>query len=379
MDRLSSEGRPGFTSVGSKRRPVFSSWGGKRDIFASGISGSKTEPAFWILNPKPDTETNTLGAISDPAFRIMGNHDYAPFGILGKSYEPILGNKMDSWGGKRDPAFYSWGGKRDAEIPNWEHKYESTKRGAQFSSWGGKRDFHGDENEKRDFSNWGGKRNYICDITKEDAEETGKREAHEENSARNGTTNCKEEQVEERKEAYRRLLEELDSKTKLGSGNSKEFMGNSEETEAECNTDTCQPDSDNELDEGDVNTGVPGAILKRSYTSVSERPREGKALFSPWGGKRSHESPSLFSILGSMHTWHDPPLLSDLFKKRGSAHHETPGFKKWGSSPAGAVFSSWGGKRSDNLTGRNKHKTPPQGTGRQLRRGADFYSWGGKR
>jgi hypothetical protein len=68
-----------------------------------------------------------------------------------------------------------------------------------------------------------------------------------------------------------------------------------------------------------------------------------------------------------------------LMSKRGGYRNVFLGSKKWDPSSAGAVFSSWGGKRSVKLTGQNTLKIPPQGIGRQFRRGADFYSWGGKR
>jgi hypothetical protein len=378
--------------------------------------GSKTEPAYSILSPERDTAFSIWSSESDPAFNILATHDYPAFSILGNNYQSmpafsILGStregafsneggKRDSafypWGGKRDPSFYPWGGKkdltfsnggektdplfsssgdkRDAEIPDWEHKTEVTKRRARFSSWGRERFVDGDKHEKRRFSSWGGKRGMT------------KPEVLEEKHPENGTVHAKEEQdsgAEEIKDAgtnsspaesYQKLLDDVVGKIQLWSKNIDEDKGKSGS-----NVETSESEERNQNNHRNA-VGPPefsSFVTKRSVPRTSGKNRVGKA-FSPWGGKRSHVPSSLFAILGSMRR-PDSPGLSDLLSKRGGYRHMSLGSKKWDPSEAGAVFSSWGGKRSVKLAGHNALKVPPQSIGRQFRRGADFYSWGGKR
>jgi hypothetical protein len=350
--------------------------------------GSESAPPFSILNPKKDTVFSGLDAKSDPALRILGKHEYPEFSILRSNYKPKPA--LNFLGSKR--AFSSWGGKRNTETPELEHNSEYA-RGAQLSTWGGKRGFDGEERETRSSSSWGGKQNLISGGMKEDVQELGKRRFSSWGGKRDTTQTeeigpgNEEEQSsadEDRKDAstktssaegYRQLLEEFGRKMKLVHDNNNEVKGNPEETGGGENSQSSESEEEDQR-QLDGQNATESAITKRSEA----RARVSKALFGPWGGKRSHVPPaSLFSVLGRMHSVGGLRLLSELFNKRGHARSETPGSKKWGPSPAGTVFSSWGGKRSDKLVGRNMPKTQPQGSGRQYRRGADFYSWGGKR
>jgi hypothetical protein len=372
---------------------------------------SQTKPALSILRPKRDTTLSIWGGKGDPAFKILGNHDYPAFGIFGATSEaaPAYSKRyraFGSWGGKRASVFSSWGGKRAFDMPDWEHQNNIFKRGPQFSSWGGKRYFDGDVQEKRGFSSWGGKRDLISDDITQETDETskrrfsswgGKREAtrieqnHKNTLSKDAKTSKGEyaswRSDKERRdastqtsltEAYQQLLENFDCMVHSRCGDNDRRKGNGEETERP-ERDSSDPavgdqnSQNSELQGQNAEHELLSTVMKRSDPTASGRTRVGKALFSPWGGKRSQVLPSLVTILGSMHK------VDGLINKRTSSQYASLGSKKWGPSPSGAVFSSWGGKRSEKLTGQNIHKVPPQSIGRQFRRGADFYSWGGKR
>lgn len=375
--KKSGEQGPALTVVDSKRRPAFSSWGGKRDaslnsfgdvrgILAFGILNSAEEPAFrmWdtqtaprfsILNPKKDTVLGGLGVNSEQALRMLSNPEYPALNILrnnDKARSPV-----DVIGSKR--AFSSWGGKRNADR-------DGQKR--RFSSWGGKRNLISggiDDVEdpiKRRFSSWGGKR----DTTQ--TEEVGPGNVEQQSSADEESKDTNTE--DPLAERYLQLVEQFGRKIKLlHDNNNNEVKVASEDTEAAENVQASEPDE--EYQKLAAQNGTESVIRKRSQGST----RVGKALFGPWGGKRT----LLLSVLAGMHRDDSSRLFPDMFDKRGSDRRETLGLKKWGSSPPGVIFSSWGGKRSGKVTGRNMPNMPPQGAGRQFRRGADFYSWGGKR
>jgi hypothetical protein len=440
---LGSKRLPTFSSWGGKRDPpafiIPTSTDGK--VFR--ILDSKTEPAYSILSPERNTAFSNWNTNGDRTFNILASRDYPALRISGSNYQSapafsVLGNErhsaFSSAGGKRDPAFYSWGGKResvlnswsgkkkaafsswggkkdlpfsnwrektgpvfssfnykgDAETPDWERKpEEDTKRGVGFSVWDRERFVDGDGHEKRRVSGWGGKR----DMTKSE-ELQGKHSG-------NGTVHSiekKDTRVSDEgeikdviaqsssAETHQKLLDNFDGKILLGTKNNNEGMRNSgedtvtfESEERKQKNHNTEISEENAVDSREIDSAeIPSFVTKRSVPPLSGKNRVGKA-FSPWGGKRSHAPASLFSILESMQRPDSPGLLSDMLSKRGGYHHVFLGSKKWDPSSAGAVFSSWGGKRSAKLAGQNTLQIPPQGIGRQFRRGADFYSWGGKR
>jgi hypothetical protein len=434
---LSSKRLPAFNSWGGKRDSQAFSILTSTDGDAFSIFNSKTEPAYSIQSPERDIALNIWSSNSDPAFNILSSHDNPAFSLEGNNYQStpafsVLGSKRNSAftgeRGKRDPAFYSWGGKRDsafspwggkrkaafslwgedkdltfsnwgektgpifnsldykedAEIRDWERKPEVTKRGSRFSVWDGKKFVDGYGHQKGGVSIWGGKR----DMTKS--------EELEEKQPRNRTVHSNKKQVSPESdkgeikdassqsssaETYHKLLDDFDGKIKLGIEKDNDGMRNiasfeSEERKQNHNTELS---GQNAVDGREFDSvELPSFVMKRSVPPASGKNRVGKA-FSSWGGKRSRAPPFLFTILGSLRRPHSPGLFSDLFSKRGGYRHVFLGSKKWDPSSAGAVFSSWGGKRSVKHAGQNTLKVPHQGIGRQFRRGADFYSWGGKR
>ncbi|PNF34689.1 hypothetical protein B7P43_G05485 [Cryptotermes secundus] len=434
---------PAFTTLGSKRLPAFSSWGGKRDPPAFIILTSRDGKTFDILDSKTEPERDIAFSISsgngDPAVNSLASQHYPEFSISGKNYQAApafgaSGSKRDSAfsdeGGKRGPAFYSWGGKRDsafkpwggkrkaafsswggkknlassnwdvktgppfssldykgeAEIPEWERKPEVTERGALLSVWDTKKFIDGNGHEKRHVSSWDGKRSMA------------KSEELEENHSGNGTVHSNEN--EDSRESDEREIKDanaqsssaerhqrlLDDKIQLRTDNNNEDngysegnMATSESEERKQKNQNTELSGQNAVDGREFDSAeFASFVTKRSVRPENGKNRVGKA-FSPWGGKRSHAPASLFTILGSMHRPDSPGLLSDFWSKRGGYRNVFLASKKWDPSSAGAVFSSWGGKRPVKLAGQNTLKIPPQGTGRQFRRGADFYSWGGKR
>lgn len=433
---LSSKRLPAFSSWGGKRDPPAFSILTSRDGDRFSILDSKTEPAYSILSPERDTPFSILSSNSDPTFNILASHDNPAFSLAGNNYQStpafsLLGSKRDSAfneeGGKRDPAFYSWGGKRDsafspwggkrkatfnpwvgnkdlasstsgektgpiissldykgdAEIRDGEGKLEVTKRGARFSVWDRKKFVDGDGHEKRGVSSWGGKR----DMTKS--------EELEEKHPGNGTVHYNEKQDSRESddggikdaspksssaESYQKLLENFDGKMQLGTTNNNEDnIATFESEERKQKHHNTELSGQIAVDGREFDSAeIPIFVTKRSVPPANGKNRVGKA-FNSWGGKRSHAPSLLFTILGNMHRPESPRLFSDLLGKRGGYRHVFLGSKKWDPSSAGAVFSSWGGKRSLKLAGQNTVKIPPQGVGRQFRRGADFYSWGGKR
>jgi hypothetical protein len=406
-----SKRRPAFSSWGGKRDPSFGSLGDKGDAFAISILSSKDEPAFrtWgsesaplsTLNPKQDTAFSSVDAKSDPALNIFDYREYPALSIVRSNYKPtpavsIAGSKrafsswggkrglaFGSWGGKRDLAFGSWGGKTGAVTPEWEHASDHAR--------GGKRGFDGDERETRSFSGWSGKWNLISGGMKEAVDELGKRRFSSWGGKRD-MTQTKEigsGDVEEQSpadndgstktssaEGYQQLRGASGRNIQPVHENSNDVTEDPEETAVGGKSHSPEPAEEEQQRPGAQNV-TASAIAKRS----GGRPRVSKALFGPWGGKRSDVlTPALFSVLGGMHRGAGGlRLLSEWFNKRGLGRSETTGSKKWAPAPAGAVFSSWGGKRSEKFAARSTPKTGPQGSGRQYRRGADFYSWGGKR
>lgn len=374
------------------------------------VLSSKTKPAFSTLRPKRDTTFVVWEDKSNPAFKIPNNHDNPTLTILeaaGKT-TPVYGKRyraFNSWGGKRASVFSSWGGKRDVEKPEWEDQAKFFRRGPQIYSWDGNMYFD-DTQEKRGFSSWGGKRNWISDdvsgltdgmskrrysswggkrdttkieqnlqnsdITKNSEAEHGPRQSDKER--RNASI-----QTSLVAEAYQQLLKNADCKMEFRCEDNGRRKGNGEEKEARPESETSLPAAEDqnsrsiELHGENSDHELLGTVMKRSDTTVSGRTRVGKALFKPWGGKRSQALPSLVSILGSMHR------VDGLLNKRASTQYESHGSKKWSQSPSSALFSSWGGKRSRKLTGHNIQNAPTQNIGRQLRRAAEFYSWAGKR
>jgi hypothetical protein len=397
---LGSEKEPAaFSILGSGRHPPVMLSTTDEPTYT--VLSSKPTQALSILRPKRETAFSICDGKGDRAFNILGNHDYPAFSILGTTYEATPAYS------KRYRAFSNWGGKRDVETPDWEHQAKFFKRKPQFSSWGGKRYFDGDTQEKRGFSSWGGKRNLIPDDVTEVIDEmskgrfsswsgkrdTTKTEQNVQNSRSTSTKNSKGEQGpcqsdKERRntsiqtslaEAYQQLLKNVDCKIQFMYDDNYRRVGNGEETETGPHTETSDPAAkdqnsrNSEVHRENAEHEILSTVTKRSDSTTSGRNRVGKALFSPWGGKRSHVVPSLVNILGSMHT------LDGLLNKRTSIRYESLGSKKWGPSPSAAVFSSWGGKRQDRLTSHMIQKAPPLSIGRQFRRGTEFYSWGGRR
>ncbi|KAJ9598969.1 hypothetical protein L9F63_010563 [Diploptera punctata] len=420
---LSDKYEPAFSVLAEKRSPAFNSWGGKRD------------PAFNSWGGKRDPAFNSWGGKRDPAFNSWGGKRDPAFNSWGGKRDPAF----NSWGGKRDPAFNSWGGKRDAAFSSWggkrnEEISDLSKRDSKFSSWGGKRDSDGDE--KRSFSSWGGKRDLSDSPKRSFSSWGGKRTAatqtEEENHRDNSTgakevtddeihpDQFKEKEDEEEKDKEEPNVEvnesdkEEDNRKHLGTQTSLDFQQFLQEFDNKMQLDDEQK-QENNLDEKEVaggeTTETSGKVdinmdheaigMDEKYIDTTNTEEKGvgtsdslviskrntarsgtrisKAMFNPWGGKRNSKTQSLFSVLASMSrgVGRSDGFLSDLLYKRGSSRHSSLGSKKWGQASSGAVFSSWGGKRSDKAS--NLRKLSPQNMGRQYRRGADFYSWGGKR
>jgi hypothetical protein len=321
---------------------------------------------------------------------------------------PVYGKRyraFSSWGGKRASVFSSWGGKRDVETPDWEEKAKVFRRGTQFPIWDRNMYFDDDTQEKRGFSSWGGKRNLISDDVTGLIDEMSKRrysswggkkdttkvERNFQNSAITKNSEAEHGPWQSDKErrnasiqtslaaAYQELLKNADCKMQFRCQDNDRRKGNGEEKEARPDTETSLPAAEDqnsrisELHGENADHELLETVMKRSDSTASGTTRVGKALFKPWGGKRSQVIPSLVSILGSVHR------VDGLLNKRASTQYESLGSKKWGQSPTSAVFSSWGGKRSRKLTGHNIQNAPSQSIGRQFRRAAEFYSWAGKR
>jgi hypothetical protein len=396
-------------SLGSEKMPAaFSIVGSRR--YPPAILSIADEPTFTVLSRKTKPAFSIWDSKSKTAFKMLASHDYPVIRILGTTSKatPAYSKRyraFSNWGGKRASVFSSWGGKRGAEIPDWDQQAKFFKRGPQFSSWGGKRYADGDTPEKRGFSSWGGKRNLILDDITEGTDEMGKRrfsswsgksdtikiEQNLENSPSTKNSNGEHDPWQSDKEirnastltslveAYQQLPKNSDCKIQFRCGDNYRRKGNGEGTAAEPDRDTPDPAA---KDQNSHNSDIHGqhaereflsTVMKRSNSATSGRNRVGKALFKPWGGKRSHVLPSVVSILGSMRR------VDGLLNKRASTQYESLGSKKWDPSLFAAVFSSWGGKRSDRLIGNTIQKVPPQSIGRQFRRGTEFYSWGGRR
>lgn len=405
---LGSEKGPAFTVVGSRRYvPAILSIAEEPMV---AVLSSNTKPALSTLRPKRDTAFVIWDDKSKPAFKIPNNHGNPTLTILETvdKTAPVYGKRyraFSSWGGKRASVFSSWGGKRDVERPDWEDQAKFFRRGPQFSIWDGNTYFDDDTQEKRGFSSWGGKRNLISDDVTGLTDETSKRrysswggkrdatkiEQNLQNSAITKNSEAEYGPWQSDKErsnasiqtsliaAYQQLLKNTDCKMQLRCEDNDSRKGNGEEKEARPGTETSlsaaedQNSGSSELHGENADHELLGTVMKRSDSTVSGRTRVGKALFKPWGGKRSQVLPSLVSILGNMHR------VDGLLNKRASTQYESVGSKKWGQSPSSAVFSSWGGKRSRKFTGHNIQTAPTQNIGRQFRRAAEFYSWAGKR
>jgi hypothetical protein len=374
------------------------------------VLSSQSKPALSTLRPKRDTAFVIWDDKSNSAFKIPNHHDNPTLTILETTEKtiPVYGKRyrgFNSWGGKRASVFSSWGGKRDVETPAWEDQAKFFRRGPQFSSWDGNMYFDDDTQEKRGFSSWGGKRNLISDDVTELIDEMSKRrysswggkrdttkiEQNLQNSVitkNSGAEHGPWQSDKERRNAsvhtssvaaYQQLLKNAECKMQFKCEDNDRRKGNGEEKEARPESETSLPAAEDqnsrssELHGENADHELLDAVMKRSDTNANGRTRVGKALFKPWGGKRSQVLPSLASILGSMHR------VDGLLNKRAGTQYESLGSKKWSQSPSSAVFSSWGGKRSRKLTGHNIQNVPTQSIGRQFRRAAEFYSWAGKR
>jgi len=405
---LGSEMGPAFTVVGSRSYvPAVLSITDEPTV---AVLSSKTKPALSTLRPKRDTAFVVWGDKSNPAFKIPKNHDNPTLTILETADKttPVYGKRyraFSSWGGKRASVFNNWGGKRDVEMPDSEDQAKFFRRGPQFSIWDGNMYFDDDTQEKRGFSSWGGKRNLISDDVAGLLDEMSKRrysswggkrdtteiEQNLQNSAITKNSEAEHGPWQSDKDrrnasiqtslvaAYQQLLKNADCKTQFRCEDNDRRKGNGEEKETRPDTETSLPAAEDqnsrssELHGENADHELLGTVMKRSDTTVNGRTRVSKALFKPWGGKRSQVLPSLVSILGNMHR------VDGLLNKRASTQYESLGFKKWGQSPSSAVFSSWGGKRSRKLTGHDIENAPTHSIGRQFRRAAEFYSWAGKR
>jgi len=405
---LGSQKGPAFTVVGSRMYvPAVLSIADEPTV---AVLSSKAKPALSNLRPKRDTAFVIWDDKSKPAFKVPNNHDNPTLTILETADKttPVYGKRyraFSSWGGKRASVFSSWGGKRDVEMPDWEDRARVFRRGPQFSIWDGNMYFDDDTHEKRAFSSWGGKRNLISDDVTGLIDEMNKRrysgwggkrdttkiQQNLQNSAITKNSEAEHGPWQSDKErrnaslqtslvaAYQQLLSSADCKMQFRCEDNDRRKGNSEEKEARPESETSLPAAE---DQNSLSSELRGenadhepldTVMKRSDTTANGKPRVSKALFKPWGGKRSQELPSLASILGNMHR------VDGLLNKRASTQYESLGSKKWAQSPSSAVFSSWGGKRSRKLTGHNIQNAPTQSTGRQFRRAAEFYSWAGKR
>ncbi|XP_069699246.1 uncharacterized protein [Periplaneta americana] len=434
---------PAFSSWGGKRDPAFKILG-NHEYPAFSVLGNNYEPAFSIIPSKRDSPFSSWGGKRDPAFSSWGGKRDPSFNSWGGKRDPAFsswGGKRDDtvspWQQvtKKGAQFSSWGGKRDSE---------EGKR--SFSSWGGKRGDDSVDGSKRSFSSWGGKRSpsgegehnatSCCDGTqtsvhiddRQDAstqtslssdayqklleefdskiqlengdgshgDENGVQGVEEvemdgENSKGTQTSEPEEEKSENHQEEEEEKAENGNQEEEDEAEKEEEENAHTEEEVPEgevANSHEELPDisSDHEPATADKSVGTSelSSVIKRTASgNTAGRTRISKALFSPWGGKRSYNKlpPSLLTVLGSMHKGgasRSNSLLSDLLNKRGNSRLNVLGAKKWGQAPPGAVFSSWGGKRSDKFSRRNLHKAQSQNVGRQYRRGADFYSWGGK-
>jgi hypothetical protein len=262
---------------------------------------------------------------------------------------------------------------------------DDTQEKRAFSSWGGKRNLISgdvpeliDEMGKARYSSWGGKRYTTkieqnlqnSPITKNFEAEHGPWQSDKERRNASIQTSLVE--------AYQQLLKNVNCRMQFGCEDNDRRKGNGEE-EARPGIENSLPaaeDQNNhssELHGQNAEHELLDTVMKRTDSTTSGGTRVGKALFRPWGGKRSQVLPPLVSVLGIMHG------VDGLLNKRASTQYESLGSKKWGPSPSSAVFSSWGGKRSMKLAGHNIHNAPIQSTGRQFRRAAEFYSWAGKR
>lgn len=405
---LGSEHGPAFTVVGSR-------------MYVPAVLGIADEPTVAVLSSKTNPELSNLRSKreaafviwddkSKPAFKVPNNHDNPTLTILETADKttPVYGKRyraFSSWGGKRAPVFSNWGGKRNVEMPDWEDRNRVFRRGPQFSIWDGNVYFDDVTQQKRAFSSWGGKRNLISDdvtgLIDEmrkmrysswgEKRDTTKTEQNLQSGAITKNSEAEQGPWQSDKErrnastqtslvaAYQQLLNSADCKMQFRCEDNDRRKGNGEEKEARPESETSllaaedQNSRSSELHGENADHEPLGTVMKRSDTTVSGKTRVGKALFKPWGGKRSQVLPSLASILGNMHR------VDGLFNKRASTQYESLGSKKWGQSPSSAVFSSWGGKRSRKLTGHSIQNAPTQSIGRQFRRAAEFYSWAGKR
>jgi len=400
---LGSDKEPAFTVVGSRMYvPAVLSIADEPTV---AVLSSKTKPELSNLRSKRDTAFVIWDDKSKPAFKVPNNHDNPTMTILETvdKTTPAYGKRyraFSNWGGKRASVFSSWGGKRDVEMPDWEDRAGVFRRGPQYSTWDGNMYFDDDTQEKRSFSSWGGKRNLISDDVTGLIDEMNKRRYSSWGGKRDTTKiepNLQNSAITEQgpwhsdKErrnasiqtslaaAYQQLLNSVDCKMQFRCEDNDRRKGNGEENEARPESETSLPAAEgqnsrsSEIHGENAEHEPLNTVMKRSETTVSGRTRVGKALFKPWGGKRSLVLPSLASILGNMHR------MDGFLIKRASNQYESLGSKKWSQSPSSAVFSSWGGKRSRKLTGQSIQNAPTQSIGRQFRRGPEFYSWAGKR
>ncbi|XP_014275383.1 cylicin-2 [Halyomorpha halys] len=349
---LDEEKRAKFSSWGGKRsdydtekRARFSSWAGKRD--PNEISEEKRSKFNSWAGKRMD----------------LGGDKRAKFSSwAGKRA------RFNSWAGKRsDSTFYdekrvpfnSWAGKRSYDEPEKEYEIADDKR-AKFSSWAGKRSYFEPEtnedefsDEKRaKFSSWAGKRapDYVGIAW---------------NSPDNKLRYYSNAGGEQGSENIMKLWQDLMSRKRARFSS---WAGKRSDETA----------SDNE--------NLSGFIEPET--------EEKRAKFSSWAGKRdvtdtnkvgSWEGNQGNESVGDTNNEREYP---SMIVKRSAYSWNSPSVA-YKRKP---IFSSWGGKRSDDSHSIQVRSLPMQrvlfngvkdrswgSLLRPIRRGPDFYAWGGKR
>ncbi|CAH1390531.1 unnamed protein product [Nezara viridula] len=349
---IQEEKRARFSSWGGKRsdndaekRARFSSWAGKRNL--NEISEDKRSKFNSWAGKRMDLEGDKRA-------------------------------KFSSWAGKR-ARFNSWAGKRSDNV------FYDEKR-VPFNSWAGKRNYLEPENEyetaedkRAKFSSWAGKRSYFQPNTDEDEISEVKREKFSSwagkrapdyvgipwNSPDNKLRYYSNAGGEQGSENIMKLWQDLMSRKRARFSS---WAGKrSDETV-----------SDNE---SLIRFLKPEAEEKRAKFSswAGKRDDIDTNKVGSWGGNQGNES------VGDLNNGREYP---SMIVKRSAYSWNSPSIA-YKRKP---IFSSWGGKRSDDSHTIQARSLPMQrvlfngvkdrswgSLLRPIRRGPDFYAWGGKR